>query len=313
MSYTIEQLFTRACSLIDSLKVDGTVDASTTADYRGRTLTLVDMAQKELIRQADNYKIYELSRKPVQSMFGFMGGFGIDEYKANEDLKFEVSNDSYGGVKAYYFEADASTGTAYIEDYTGQWNILATIALANTGLGFVAYSGAVTPTNGATKSRIRFTGPYYYKVTNRALFNLAFQANKVPVYRPWVPIELPTDVKMIDQVITEYPPLKYENELFYKIEWSGNRQTLYIDYYFEGKVRVQYKPIVTAPTSMSDLVMVDDVTAQAISYFLAMNFVATEQNEYLTGLFKAQYDRLKAEANIKQPSGTIGIIDVYGL
>lgn len=313
MAYTIEQLFTRACSLVDSLKTDGTIDANTTADYRGRTLTLVDMAQKELLRQADYYKIFEFSRKPIQSMYGFMGGFDMEEYKADADLSFEVSNDKYGGVKAYYFEADGSTGTVYIEDYTSQWNTLATISLTNTGIGFVAYSGAVTPTVGATKSRIRFSGQYYYRVVNRALFNYAFQANKVPVYRPWVPVEMPTDMKTIDKVITEYPPLKYAHDLFYKIEWSGNRQTLYIDYYFEGKVRVQYKPIPTTPTSMNDLILVDDVTAQAICYYLAMNFVATEQNEYLTGLFKAQYDKLKLEAGIKQPSGTTSIIDVYGL
>lgn len=313
MAYTIEQLFTRACSLVDSLKDDGTVDASTTSDYRGRTLTLVDMAQKELIRQGDYYKIYEFSRKPIQSMFGYMSGFDIQQYKANEDLKFEVSNDKYGGVKAYYFEADGSSGTAYIEDYTSQWNTLATINLSNSTIGFVSYKGTVTPTAGATKSRIRFSGSYYYNVVNYALFNYAFQSNKVPIYRPWVPIELPSDLKMIDKVVSEYPPLKYANDTFYKIEFSANIQILYIDYYFEGKIRVQYYPIPTTPTSMSDSILIDDVTAQAISYYLAMNFVATEQNEYLTSLFKDKYEKLKAEASIKQPSGTTSIIDAYGL
>lgn len=312
MSYTIEQLFTRACSLVDSLKNDGTVDTGTTADYKARTLTLVDMAQKELLRQGDYFKIYELSRKPVSNMFGDFSHFDIKEYYANEDLNFETINNKYGGVKAYYFESDSNGGTAYIEDFTSAWNTIATVNLSNSGLGFVAYSGAVTPTAGATRSRIRFSGPKYYKTINRALFNFAFETGKVPVYQPWVEIPLPTDLKSIDKVITEYPTRKYAPDAFYKIEWENNRQSLYIDYGFEGKIRVQYKPVPAVPTSLSDTILIDDITAQAICYYLAMNFVATEQNEYLTGLFKAQYDRLKAEATMKQPQGESTMQDFYG-
>ena len=58
MAYTIEQLFIRACSLVDSLKNDGSVDASTTADYRARTLTLVDISLKKLNIVAEYYKLF---------------------------------------------------------------------------------------------------------------------------------------------------------------------------------------------------------------------------------------------------------------
>lgn len=312
MSYTIEQLFTRACSLVDSLKNDGTVDAGTTADYRGRTLTLVDMAQKELLRQGDYFKQYELSRSPVDSMFGAKAGFDIREYYGNEDLSFEVNNDKYGVVAAYYLEADSNGGTAYIEDFTSAWNTLATINLVNTGLAFVAYSGTVAGTAGATRSRIRFTGTNYYRTINRALFNHSFEAGKIPVYQPFVKVQLPTDLKSIDKVITEYPVMKYGPDSVYKVEWENNRQSLYVDYYFKGKIRVQYKPIPTVPTAFTDTILIDDITAQAVCYYLAMNFVATEQNEYLTGLFRAQYDRLKAEATMKQPQGETLVQDFYG-
>jgi hypothetical protein len=127
-----------------------------------------------------------------------------------------------------------------------------------------------------------------------------------------VPIALPTDVKLIDKVITEFPQRQYALDSFYKIEWNGSIQTLYVNYYFEGKLRIQYKPVTVAPTAMTDIISIDDVTATAICYFLAMNFVATEQNEYLTGLFRSQYERAKGEAMIKQPMGTTEIIDYYG-
>lgn len=308
MSYTVDELFTRACSLVDSLKNDGTVDTSTTADYKARTLTLVDLAQKELLRQGDNYKSYEMSRKPITNLYGYTSGFGIQEYDGVTALTLEAN----GSAKAYYFETDSNGGTAYVEDFTGAWNTLLTVNLVNTGDGFVAYRGAVTPTAGATKTRIRFVGSYYYKVVNYALFAQAFESGKEPIYRPWVPITLPTDVKLIDKVIAEYPERQYNIDGFYKIERNGSIQTLYLNYYFEGKIRVQYKPVTTKPTAMTDTVSIDDVTATAICYYLAMNFVATEQNEYLSGLFRSLYDRAKAEAMIKQPMETSDIIDYYG-
>lgn len=313
MSYTVSDLFTRACSLVDSLKNDGSVDTSTTADYKARTLTLVDIAQKDLIRNADYYKQYELSRNPIESMYGYKSGFDIVEYFGNQDLSLEINNNKYGEVTSYYFESDSNTGVVYIEDFTSGWNTLATINLSNTGLGFKTYKGSVSGTNGATRSRIRFTGANYYKIINTALFNHNFESGKIPDYAPFVKIQLPNDLKSIDKVIIEYPDLKYTHDSIYKIEWENNRQSLYIDYYYAGKIRIQYKPIPAVLTSFNDTILIDDITAQAIIYFLAMNFVATEQNEYLTAFFKNNYERLKSESFIKQPQGQTLIQDYYGL
>lgn len=268
------------------------------------------MAQKDLLKAGDNFKLYELARKPIENMYGYISGFNIEPYE-NESLTFEADNKGKS-VKAYYFEADSNGGTAYVEDYNGAWNTLATINLTNTGLGFVAYSGSVTPTSGATKSRIRFEGDNYYNTVNRALFPYSFESGKVPVYRPYVPITLPTDVKHIEKVIIEYPERAYANDPVYKIEWDGAVQTLYLSYYYEGSVRVQYRPVTTAPTAFTDLIQIDDVTAIAISYYLAMNFVATEQNQSLTSLFRSEYERLKAQAMQKQPLGFTDIVNYYG-
>lgn len=308
MSYTIEAIFQRACSLVDSLKNDGTVDSSTTADYRARTLTLVDMAQKELIRQADNYKPYELARKPVKNLFGYTSGFDIKQYDGVNSLEIEA----IGSAKTYHFESDSNTGTVYIEDYTNQWNTISTITLSNSTNGFITYKGSITPTTGATKTRFRLSGSFYYKFTNYAFFAENFETGKQPIYRPWTPMELPADCKTIDKVINEYPERQYALDPFYKIEYEGNRQTLYLNYYFEGTVRIQYKPIPIIPTSFTDTIEVDDSIAMAICYFLAMNFVATEQNEYLSSLFRSQYERLKGEAMIKQPLGETAIVNYYG-
>lgn len=313
MAILVSELFGKMLALIDELLPNGSYDASKVADYQGRFPKLVDMVQKELLKVGDYYGIHEFSRYPTPNMFGHSVGFDIQEYKANEDLIFECVNDSLGGVKAYYFEADSGDGTAYIEDYTGSWNILATVNLTNTGDGFVAYKGAVTPTVGATKTRIRFSGSYYYRVVNRALFNIPFESGKIPDYQPFVKITLPTAVKSIDSVVAEYPERQYSKDSFYKIEKSANRQYLYIDYYFKGEVRVQYIPIPSIITALTDYISIDDVTANLICYKVASIIMASEQNEYLAGMFLEIYNELKQEASIKQPAGTTEIVDIYGV
>jgi hypothetical protein len=309
-NYTVNKIFTMACSLVDSLKTDGTVDTNTTSDYRARALTLIDMAQKDLLRVSDYYKIHEINHKPLTSLLGNLPGGSIDEYDASEDLTYEVSA---GGAQAYFFECDGNSGTVYIEDYTSGWNALETITLSNATNSFMKYKSLVTPTSGATKSRIRFSGSYYYRVSNPCLYDVPFESiAKVPDFQPWIEILLPYDVKSIDKVVKEYPTANYSNDSFYKVEKFGNRQKLYISYDFEGKVRVQYKPIPTTPQSFTDVLLIDDVTARAICYYLAMNFVATEQNDTLTSLFKSQYESAKAEATIKQPLGSAEITNLYG-
>lgn len=304
---TLNEIFIKSLALIDELLPSGARDPGKTADYAGKAPALADMIQKELLRSGDLYKIHEISRTPIPNLLGFITGFDIHEFKGNE-LIFEAPNDQFGSVKAYYFEVDAP-GTIYVEDFNGTWNILATINANPTDSGFTAYKGIVTPSLGATKSRLRFEGNYYYRTINRAMFSIPFQT--APDYMPWLKIELPIDVKSIDQVITEYPERQYTKDSNYKIEWNGTRQDLYINYYYAGKIRVQYKPVPTTITSLTDNLELDDITCQLIAYGLAMNFMAAEQNEFLTRLFKDKFNILKAENYIKQPVGSIQIVDVY--
>lgn len=312
MAYTVEDLFKRSCALVDSMTDAGAIDANTTADYRGRTLALVDVCQKELGDVADLFKIYEISSSSIQSMFGRGAYTEVRQFEVYEDLEFEVNNGERGLVKAYYFESDSGNGTAYIEDYNGTWNTLATVTLNNTTVGFEAYSGNVTGTVGATKSRVRFSGSYHYNVVNVALFDIPFESGKIPIYRAWKPIELPVDVYKIDNVKVEYAPNVYTNNPAYRVEWENNRQTLYIDYDFNGIIKVQYKPFTSAPTAFTDSIEVDDLTAQCIVYYLAMNFVATEQNTELTNLFRSQYENLKLQCGKEQPLTEVPIVDYYG-
>jgi hypothetical protein len=313
VAYTINDLFKRACALVDSVVDDtGEVDTSTTADYKGRTLSLVDMCQKELGDVSDLFKIYEISSSNIPSMFGRGANTKVRQFEVYEDLEYECINGERGVVKSYYFEADSGNGTAYIEDYNGSWNTLATVTLDNTTVGFKVYSGNVTGTAGATKSRIRFSGSYHYNTVNVAIFDIAFESGKIPVYRAWKPTQLPADVYKIDNVKIEYSPNIYTNNSAYRVEWEDNRQTLYINYEFSGILKVQYRPFTTVPTAFTDTIEVDDLTAQCICYYLAMSFVSTEQNVDLRNQFRSQYENLKLQCKKDQPLTEVQIVDYYG-
>lgn len=299
---TVQEVFELTMALADELTSTGAIDVTNTADYKARTPRIVNMLQTELLKQGDMFKTHEISNKPVTSMLGMTSGFDYLEFVGQEIIK-----EANGSVKAYYFEVDGDC-TVFIEDYTTQWNTLAIIQ--PTGItDFEAYKGVVIPTNNATKSRIRFTGQYRYLITNYAMFNVPIAPTKVPDYRPWIKKEMPADFKSIDQLITEYPQRQYTKDTNYK--WEG-RKDLYINYYYEGSLRIVYRPVPTPIASVNDVLEVDDVTARTLlPYALGMELFK-EENEEIYAHFYKRFNDLKILSMVKQPAVEEKIINVYG-
>lgn len=302
MSVTAQEIFNITMSLADEITDSGYIDPTNTASYRVRTPGILNILQNELLKQGDLYKTYEISNKPIVNMLGMTNGFDYLEFTGNEIIK-----EAQGSVKAYYFEVDGDC-TVYIEDYNGTWNTLATISPTNV-TDFEPYKGVVTPSNGATKSRIRFTGAYRYLITNYAMFSIPIAPTKVPDYRPWIKKEMPSDFKSLDQIVNEYPQRQYARDSSYK--WEG-RKDLYINYYYEGSIRVVYRPIPTPLTAITDTLQVDDVTARTLlPYALGMELFK-EENTDIYNHFYRRYNDLKILSTVKEPATIEKIIDVYG-
>lgn len=299
---TAQEVFAYTMAFADEIDATGSINPTNTADYRVRTPGILNSIQAELIKIGDMYKTYEITNKPIKSMLGLITGFDYMEFKGQEIIK-----EAIGSAKAYYFEVDGDC-TVYVEDYTTQWNTLATITPTNIN-DFEAFKGVLTPTPGATKSRIRFTGEYRYLITNYALFDTPLAPTKVPDYRPWIKKEMPQDFKSIDQVITEYPDRQYSRDNNYK--WEGKKD-LYINYYYEGNMRIIYRPIPSLITAMTDPLEVDDITARTLlPYALGMELFKDE-NETLYQHFYRRYNDLKVLGMTKQPAIEEKVINVYG-
>lgn len=305
---TANDIYIKALAIFDEIsKTTGLPDTTKTRDYYVRAIDIIDTLQRELMEVSGYTMKYELSRKPITNMFGYTSGFDVIEFEGTEVTK-EIDK---GNALCYYFECDGD-GTVYIEDYNGAWNTLATVNVTTTDLGYKAYTGVLVPTAGATKTRFRFTGTYYYRVTNYATFDIPFSATKIPTYQPWTKVILPVTAKEIKEVVTEYPIRQYSKDSFYKVERNGNIVELYVDYYFEGKIRVIYKPYPTRITAYTDVLQVDDITNQAIVYGLARWFAISEENLSVATACERKFNELKSQAITPTPASEETIINVYG-
>lgn len=319
MSTTVNQIFNITMDLMDERTDAGTLINSDVVSYRVKTYNILNLLQAELLKQGSIYSEYSISNKPFKNELGYRAGFEVEEF-IGTDKSFEANSIA----KAYYFEAD-NIGTVYIEDYTGSWNTLATVSTTASSNGFIAYKGVVTPTSGATKSRIRFSGTNYYRNVNRALFNIPFLSNSdVPDYRPWVKKTMPTDFKSVDQIVSEYVDYsnnvigQYTKDASYK--WEG-RNNLYIDYYFDGNIRITYQPVPSLLTfsgtgdSSADLnqtLLVDDITARTIlPYGLAAHLLLTE-NSASAAFFNQRFEELKFAGTRQQAASAEQIFNMYG-
>jgi hypothetical protein len=311
LSVTAQQIFDLSMDLIEERLDAGTISASDTISYKVRTPGLLTMLQAELIKQGDLFSTHEISNYPVSNLLGYISNFEVEPYEGTE-LTY-VANES---AKSYYFEVD-NDATVYVEDYTGSWNTLETITATPTESGFTAYSGVVTPTTGATKSRLRFGGSYYYRALNRALFAPSFaSASDVPVYRPWIPVTLPSDFKSVNEIIEEYPQRQYAQSANYK--WEG-RNKLYINYYFMGRIRVIYRPVpgvIAMPSPIGNDIatemQIDDVTARTVVPYGLAAHLLLQENPAVAAYFNGRYEELKLLSSKQPPSASEMISNNYG-
>lgn len=302
MSTTAQQVFDIAMDLIEERLDTGLISESYTVSYKVLTPGILTILQAELIKPGEIFSTYEISNKPVDNLLG-NGHFDIRAFEGTE-LAFECE----GSAKAYYFEVD-NDATVYIEDYTNGWNTLATISPAPTVSGFTAYSGVVTPSIGATRSRLRFAGSYYYRCVNRALFGVPFASvSDVPVYRPWVKKQMPSDFKTMDEIIEESVD-EYTKSAGYK--WEGRRD-LYISYFFDGNIRIVYHPIPSMVAAITDTLQVDDVTARTVMPYALAAQLMLQENSDIASFFQQRFEEMKRGEEENQPASWESIENVYG-
>lgn len=318
MSYTAEEIHNMAITVIDEISDNGTIDVNKTKEYANRAPRLLDMWQKEISKNGDLYKTFEISCFRKNNLLSEFDSFTAIEHTDTDQI-YEAT-----GANSFQFGVD-SDASVHIEEYaSGIWINLAgtyideqtNIPTAFTGLieatsttsSYNHYKGIFSTSN---KVRMRFSGDYYYRHINRALIPYKYSGvSKVPDFKPWYKIDMPTDFKTKTQVVNEFPMWQYEEDSSHK--WEGDSD-LYIHFGYEGIVRITYVPIPIKITSLAQTIEVDDVTATSGAYYLAEHYALADQNDTLAKMCSAKFRQLKLDSMVKKPLSPTEIADVYNL
>lgn len=306
MSATAQTIYNKAISLIDEIdSVTKLPNTDNTEDYQANALYQLNLLQMELLPYSETYKKAEISCKPFTNLVR-------QPFSVGKHYSDDVNVESGGAANAYYFECDGA-GTAIIEDFNGAWNTLSSIPLTEPVSGFTAYKGILTPSVGATESRIRFTGSTYFVFQNCALLSEKFSsASRVPNYRKYIKATLPSDLYFINEVIAEQANGFYSNETAYKIEENGNLRELFYRYDFDGVLKIIYRAYPTELSAMTDTIECDRMTETLLSYALAMYFATEDNNENLYSILKMRYNELKNIASLPKVQPLQKVVNVYG-
>jgi hypothetical protein len=306
MSETVRNLFLKARVLLDEYTDDGVlIPEAEVADMMAKSILLADLAQKELHKIGKLYNTFEFTNKPAPNLLGLFSNFEIIDFIG--DAQYYPNSSGIAGAKAYYFEADGEGTVKIEENQSGVWTALTTISIPNTVTSPTAYKGLITPLSSTNNIRLTFSGTTHFRHSGRCLFSYPFAVTKIPDYRAWIKKTMPSNFQSRDQIIEETATRQYQNAVSYK--WEGWKD-LYINYYFEGNVRIVYKPIPTTLTTIDSVLEIDDITAQAIVYYVAAR-LAPFENKELVNFFEGKYGELKLENTRSQPATEEQIIDVY--
>ena len=300
----VQDIVYKARALLDIYTNKGVIIGDV-QDLEFKAILYADMGQKELYKVGRIQKTIEFSRKPPSNELGYISNFNIYESKGED----KYLPDEYGIVaKAYHLSADL-THTVVIQEYeSGTWQDLITLnGVAETAL--VDYKANITPTTLGNKIRIKFVGGTYYHYSNIALFNIEFQNDdSVPSYKPWIELEMPSDFRGIESVITEDDNRQYAQASNYKFEQPDR---FYYNYYFTGDMRIIYNPIPVKITSLDQELEIDDIAADALAFYIA-SWLAPYENQSMTNPLFQKFEDLKLEASGIEPVSEEEIADVYG-
>jgi hypothetical protein len=311
MSETVRQLFLKARALLDEYSDDGVIiPEAEVIDMQGKSILLADMAQKILYKTGKMFGTFEIANKPAPNLLGNLSNFDIVDFVG--DTQYYPNESGVVGAKAYYAESDGDNGGTnkmeIEENQSGVWTVIKTETFPASITSLTPYKGLITPLSSTNSIRMKLSGSTHFRHVNRCLFSYPFSVSKIPSYRPWIKAVMPSNFQSRDQVIKE-TSTGYTNTSSYK--WEGWKN-LYYSYNFDGNIRIIYKPVPVTLTGIDDVLEVDDITAQAIVYYIGAR-LAPFENKELVQFFEDEFQSIVARNSATQPAIEEPIEDYYRL
>lgn len=316
--YTGTEIFSQAIAILDELSDSGTIVESQIKEYKHRAPYLLDLWQREMIKNGDLFKTFELSCFRKKNLLGDTSQLGIIIENNAEPQSYSAS-----GAYCFYIEVDGDCTLTFTEDGTplsGKYSFNGGAETAFTGTvnitvpagttSFLPIRGILAASGGTVTMTI--SGTYYFKHNNRALSPYKFAtADKVPDFKPWYKVQMPSDFKSRSQIISEHPSWQYQ-EGSSSVKWEGANE-LYVMFSYDGIIRIKYIPVPTKITDLSQTIEVDDITATSGAYYLAEHFAMADMNDELARRCKEKFRELKIDSMVKTPLQPAEIKDIYNI
>jgi len=310
--YTGTEIFNQAIAILDELSDIGTIVDSQIKEYKYRAPYLLDLWQHEYAKKGSLFNTIPINRRPMTNLLGEK--FGIEEH-FDEDKTYETSE----VANSFNFTVD-NEGEVYVEEYVGgAWANVSGKYIQDDGsetafTGLITISALTEPsrikgiiTATGSKTRLRFSGSYYYQFYNFALFKAAFPTcARVPEYGEYVKYDMPTNFNSITQITEENP----QSGLYHR--WENNKD-LYINHAFEGVLKITYKPTPTKITVLTQTLEINESSSISGAYYLAEHFAMADQNSELAQRCRQKYAELKSEDMKERPLAPQSIADVYDI
>lgn len=302
----VQEILYDVRALIDEYTEEGVVVAADdVATIEANGIRFINMAVQEIYSNSDTFKEHKIVNKRIPNLLGDLSQFDVDLF-VGDDMHYPKNLGGVVGAKAYFFTLD-SDATVLIREYNGaSWSTLETLTITTDTE--TDYKGLISPSNASYPIELVFSGTTFYKHLNRCLYSYPFKASAIPDFKAWVRYDMPSDYGELDSIVTEYPERQYQVDGTFK--WEGFK-TLAVNYFYDGTLKVIYKPVPATITLATDEIDINNpVALQFVRFFTAAKIATTENND-LVNFFEQKSNELKYEALKSRPSGETRIQDVY--
>ena len=111
MSTTARNIFNKSISIIDELSDSGAVNDTQVKEYKNRAPYLIDMFQKEMAKNGDLFKTFEVSCFRKKNLLGDLNHYGIITENNGESQPYSAI-----GANCFYLETDGDCTVSFAEN-----------------------------------------------------------------------------------------------------------------------------------------------------------------------------------------------------
>ena len=283
--------FGEAKSKVLFLLDETSTSTSAINDYLPKMAGYFDAAQKEAALVKPILKTHSIMQDNPANLLGN----GTDYFNVNTHIGTDITYECVGAT-SYYFEID-DIATVYVDECINNvWTTIETINKIYSG--YSTYKGIFSITNANNKTRLRFSGDYYYHFRNIAMWNIPFSAsNKVPNFGKYTYYTMPDDFYKAEKITKD-------SEVTKSYHWE-NPRLLRLNYYDDGEFLLQYQAY---PTTIDGNTLdayefeIDQEAQEALPYYVAAYCVVTEDQQYYVN-FLSEYRGKLSNLDAKSPFG----------